>query len=273
MFLQGKKVGFIGAGAMAEALITGMVKAGMEPGFIFASDRNNQRLQQLHEKLGINTCILNKDIVDQVDILVLAVKPQVVGPVLQEIKGSLQLPQLVLSIAAGITTSFLEDTIQQPLAVIRVMPNTPALVGAGASALCLGAHAGSEHEGLVQEILTAVGRVVTVQEGLIDSVTGLSGSGPGYVYIMLEALSDAGVLTGLPRDVATTLAAQTMLGSAQMVLETGEHPGKLKDQVTTPGGTTIAGLHALEQGNLRATLINGVLAAVNRAKAMSGGQK
>lgn len=273
MFLQGKKVGFIGAGAMAEALITGMVQAGMEPSLIFASDGNTLRLQLLSEKLGIKTSSFNKDIVNQVDIIVLAVKPHVVEPVLEEIKENLQASQLVLSIAAGITTALIESMINLPLAVIRVMPNTPALVGAGASALCLGTHANAESEGLAQEILAAVGRVVTVQESLLDGVTGLSGSGPAYVYIMLEALSDAGVLTGLPRDVATTLAAQTMLGAAQMVLQTGEHPGRLKDQVTTPGGTTIAGLHALEQGNLRATLINGVLAATNRAKAMSSGQK
>lgn len=273
MFLQGKKVGFIGAGAMAEALITGLVKAGMEPGFIFASDTNAGRLDYLKNKLGINTFIDNKDIVALVDVIILAVKPQVVNPVLQALGHVIKPGQVVISIAAGVTTAGMDEVISQPVAVIRVMPNTPALVGEGASALCLGKYATATEEALARTILASVGRVVTVKEELIDSVTGLSGSGPAYVYIMLEALSDAGVLAGLPRDIATTLAAQTMLGAAKMVLETGEHPGKLKDQVTTPGGTTIAGLYALERGGLRATLVDGVMAAVRRSQEMSRGQK
>lgn len=274
MALNGKSIGFIGAGAMAGALLSGLAKANLvNPEKLFASDINQEQLERLASKLGINTCRENWELVGKVDIVILAVKPQVMERVLKEIRTVAKPDQLFISIAAGITIGFMETFLPSPVPVVRVMPNTPSLVGEGAAAVALGSHANQEHERLATAIFGAVGKVVTVRENLLDSVTGLSGSGPAYVYIMLEALSDAGVRVGLPRDVATTLAAQTVLGAAKMVLETGEHPGKLKDMVTTPGGTTIAGLHALEEGGLRATLINGVLAAVKRAQEMSSGQK
>ncbi|MDA8211077.1 MAG: pyrroline-5-carboxylate reductase [Clostridia bacterium] len=274
MVLNGKSIGFIGAGAMAGALLSGLVKAKLvNPENLFASDIHKEQLERLASKLGINTCSANKELVGKVDIVLLAVKPQVMAEVLEEIRTVAKPDQLFISIAAGITITFLETFLASPVPVVRVMPNTPSLVGEGAAAIALGGHATQEHEGLATAIFGAVGKAVTVKENLLDSVTGLSGSGPAYVYIMLEALSDAGVRVGLPRDIATTLAAQTVLGAAKMVLETGEHPGKLKDMVTTPGGTTIAGLHALEEGGLRAALINGVMAAARRAQEMSSGQK
>lgn len=272
MVLNDKKIGFIGAGAMAGALISGLVKANLvNPQQIFASDINREQLERLASKLGINTTKDNKELVGKVDIVVLAVKPQGMEGVLADVRSIAKGDQLFISIAAGITVGFLETGLPT-IPVIRVMPNTPSLVGEGAAAIALGAYANQQHEDLATAIFGAVGKVVTVKENLLDGVTGLSGSGPAYVYIMLEALSDAGVRVGLPRDVATTLAAQTLLGAAKMVLETGEHPGKLKDMVTTPGGTTIAGLQALEEGGLRATLIKGVIAATNRAQEMSSGQ-
>ena len=270
MPLHGKKIGFIGAGAMAEALLTGIVKAGLtHPENLFTSDVSQERLAYLAHKLGVKTAESNRQLAAESDLILLAVKPQGVGSVLADIRQVIKPGQVVVSIAAGIPISMMETVLDQSVAVVRVMPNTPCLVGEGASALALGAHAGTKEEAMVSAILGAVGKVVTVKENLMDGVTGLSGSGPAYMYVILEALADAGVKVGLPRDVALTLAAQTMLGAAKMVLETGEHPGKLKDMVTTPGGTTINGLYALDKGNLRYTLINAVKKATNRSVEMS----
>ncbi|MDA8233391.1 MAG: pyrroline-5-carboxylate reductase [Clostridia bacterium] len=270
MSLQGKKIGFIGAGAMAEALLTGIVKAGLtQPENLCASDVSQERLAHLTDKLGVRKVESNNQLSTESEIIILAVKPQVVSGVLEDIRQVVKPGQVVVSIAAGITISTMEAILGQPVAVVRVMPNTPCLVGAGASALALGTHAGFAEESAVSAILGAVGKVVTIKENLLDSVTGLSGSGPAYMYVILEAFADAGVKVGLPRDVALTLAAQTMLGAAKMVLETGEHPGKLKDMVTTPGGTTINGLYALEKGNLRYTLMKAVKKAAERSAEMS----
>ncbi|MHB1167542.1 MAG: pyrroline-5-carboxylate reductase [Carboxydocellales bacterium] len=274
MVLKDKKIGFIGAGAMAGALLSGLLKAGLvEARQMFASDINQEQLERQASKLGINSCQHNQELVSKVDIVVLAVKPQGISKVLGEISNQAKRSQLFISIDAVVTLGSLENNLPALIPVIRVMPNTPSLVGEGAAAIALGAAANQVHNELAIAIFGAVGKVVTVNENLLDAVTGLSGSGPAYVYIMLEALSDAGVRVGLPRDVATTLAAQTLLGAAKMVLETGEHPGKLKDMVTTPGGTTIAGLQALEEGSLRATLIKGVLAATKRSQEMSSEQE
>jgi len=268
--LQDKKVGFIGAGAMAEALLTGIIRAGLSrPENLWASDVSKERLDYLGSKLGIGTAESNARLAAESELIILAVKPQVVTAVLEDIREMVKPGQVVVSIAAGITLSSMEEILGKPVAVVRVMPNTPCLVGEGASALALGTYAGTREEALVSAVLGAVGKVVTVKETLMDSVTGLSGSGPAYMYVILEALSDAGVKVGLPRDVALTLAAQTMLGAAKMVLETGEHPGKLKDMVTTPGGTTINGLYALEKGNLRYTLMKAVKKAAARSAEMS----
>jgi pyrroline-5-carboxylate reductase len=274
MVLKDKKIGFIGAGAMAGALLSGLLKAGLvNARQMFASDINQEQLERQASKLGINCCKHNQELVSKVDIVVLAVKPQGISMVLGEISNQAKPDQLFISIAAGVTLESLEKNLPALIPVIRVMPNTPSLVGEGAAAIALGAAANQLHNELAIAIFGAVGKVVTVKENLLDAVTGLSGSGPAYVYIMLEALSDAGVRVGLPREVAATLAAQTLLGAAKMVLETGEHPGKLKDMVTTPGGTTIAGLQALEEGALRATLIKAVLAATNRSREMSSEQE
>lgn len=262
-----KSIGFIGAGAMAEALIKSILQSGkVQAANIWASDVNQNRGIYLNEKYGINFSQDNIVLVKNADILIYAVKPFVLKDVLTGISSHVIPRQLHISIAAGITLDFIENLLPEGTPVIRVMPNTPCLVGAGASAFALGKAAGAEEETLVKEILDSAGVAVKVAEHLMDAVTGLSGSGPAYAFVILEALTDGGVKAGLPRDVAALLAAQTLLGAAQLVLETGEHPARLKDMVTTPGGTTIAGIYALEQGKIRATLIEAVLAAAHRAE-------
>jgi pyrroline-5-carboxylate reductase len=213
----------------------------------------------------VATSASNRDVTERSDVLILAVKPQSMAPVLAELRSVVTDGHLVVSIAAGVPLAALAAGLGPSCRLIRVMPNTPALVGAGASGYCLGPNATADDEAVVRACLGSVGRAYRVPESLLDAVTGLSGSGPAFVYLMIEALSDGGVRVGLPRDVATALAAQTLLGAAQMVLETGLHPGVLKDQVASPGGTTIAGLHALERGGLRAALIDAVQAATRRS--------
>ena len=270
MPLTGLKVGLIGGGAMGGALAAGLVKGGRIPqDALLVSDVNVQRLQHLEENLGVRTLQDNKLLVERVDIVILAVKPDVVVPVLQEAGSFLRPEQTVISIAAGVPLRLVEKNVPQGVPVIRVMPNTPCLVGAGASAYALGSSAGPRDAVRVEAIFASVGRVVPVKEALLDAVTGLSGSGPAYVYLVVEALADGGVRMGLPREVALVLAAQTVLGAAKMVLETGEHPAQLKDRVTTPGGTTAAGLFVLEDRGLRAALIEAVKAAAARSRELS----
>lgn len=266
------RVGFIGAGAMAEALIRGLLKSGAVPEQLTASDVQPARLSYIQGQYGIRTTAANKTVFETSEVVILAVKPQNLEEVLLEIAGYARqrekgkpLP-LIVSIAAGVSLKFVEESLSEPFPVIRAMPNTPSVVGQGATALSPGGHARSEHETQARSIFEAVGIVVTVPEAQMDAVTGLSGSGPAYGYVIIEALADAGVRVGLPRSVALRLAAQTMAGAARMVLETGQHPGVLKDQVTSPGGTTIAGLHAMEKGGLRGVLIETVVAATNRSK-------
>jgi len=239
------------------------------PEELYVSDVESCRLNYLQDKLGVNPVVSNEVLVDATGIVILAVKPQVIPDVLREIAFFPSEAKTIISIAAGITTSFIESFFAKPVAVVRVMPNTPCLVGEGISAICPGKYAGQEDMKRAWAIFSSVGKVVVVKENLFDAVTGLSGSGPAYMYMILEALTDGGVLMGLPREVARVLSAQTMLGAARMVLETGEHPAKLKDMVTTPGGTTIAGLFALEEGELRATLMEAVEAATEKARDLS----
>lgn len=258
--------GFIGSGRMATALVRGMLRAGTAaPGAVSASDPVEASRAALAAEEGVFVTDSNLDVARRSDALVLAVKPQSMAAVLQELRPAVTPDHLIVSIAAGVSIDTMARGLGADRRLVRVMPNTPALLGVGASAYCLGPHARPTDEGVVRSCLEAVGRAYRVPESLLDAVTGLSGSGPAFVYVMIEALSDGGVRVGLPRDVATALAAQTVLGAAKMVLETGEHPGVLKDQVTSPGGTTIAGLHALERGGLRAALIDAVEAATKRS--------
>ncbi|PKM81660.1 MAG: pyrroline-5-carboxylate reductase [Firmicutes bacterium HGW-Firmicutes-14] len=270
-----KKIGFIGAGAMAEALIRSMLQGGLitPPSGVWASDIDVDRGRYLSDKYGIIFVENNKDLIEIVDAVIYAVKPFMMEQVVSEVSPHVREGQLHISIAAGIPLRTLEQNLPSGTPVIRVMPNTPCLIGEGASAYALGAAAGEEDEELVKEILKCAGTAVKVAENLMNAVTGLSGSGPAYVFLILEALIDGAVKAGLPRDVASVLASQTLAGSARLVQESGEHPARLKDMVTTPGGTTIAGLHVLEQGKLRAVLIDAVMAAARRAEELGSGKK
>jgi len=261
-----RRWGFIGSGRMATALIRGMLRAGTaEPGAVTASDPVEPARSALRAATGVTVTESNAEVARRSDVIVLAVKPQGMARVLEGLRPDVTPDHLVVSIAAGVSLSALAAGLGPDRRLVRVMPNTPALVGEGASGYCLGPHARPDDEGVVRACCEAVGRAHRVPESLLDAVTGLSGSGPAFVYMIIEALSDGGVRVGLPRDVATSLAAQTVLGAAKMVLETGDHPGVLKDQVTSPGGTTIAGVHALERGGLRAALIDAVEAATRRS--------
>lgn len=260
------KIGFIGAGNMAEALVKSIIGSGLcEPAGILASDVNTDRGRYLAEMYNINFLEDNKDLVKKADYIIYAVKPFLMGQVLAEVSPVAKEGQVHVSIAAGVSLDFIEGYFVKETPVVRVMPNTPCLVGAGASAYALGKSISPEVEKTIREILDCTGVSVKVPEHLMNSVTGLSGSGPAYVFLIIEALADAGVRAGLPRDTSLLLAAQTLLGSAEMVLRTGEHPAKLKDMVTTPGGTTIAALQVLEQGKLRAVLMDAVMASAERA--------
>ena len=262
-----KKIAFLGGGNMAEALIKGILAAGeAKAGQISVTDISTDRLEYLKKTYGILVQKSNKDALSLADIVLLCVKPQVIDKVLEEIAPAADSSKLVISIAAGITLARIEKALAANPRVVRVMPNTPALVLAGAAALAGGKNSTRDDLAMAQSIFNSVGRAVVVEEKLMDAVTGLSGSGPAYVFMIIDALSDAGVKAGLPRQLALELAAQTVYGAAKMVLETKEHPGKLRDMVTSPGGTTIEGLHALEKGKLRATLMNAVEAATARSK-------
>lgn len=259
------RIGFLGAGKMATALARGWVRAGLAAAeHMVASDPLPNARQVFTAETHIRTSGDNREVVEASDLLVLAVKPQSMASLLKEIRPVVSSRQLVVSIAAGITLKQLADGLGADRRLVRVMPNTPCLVGASASGYATGEAATAEDAALVDRLLNAVGVGFRLPEHLLDAVTGLSGSGPAFVYVVIEALSDGGVRMGLPRDVATALAAQTVLGAAKIVLETGAHPGVLKDAVASPGGTTIAGLHALERGGLRAALMDAVEAATQR---------
>lgn len=266
------RVGFIGAGKMATALAKGLCAAGFTSADkIIASDVVAGARKHFAEACGGAITESNSEVVSKSEIVILAVKPQQMKDVLAELAPQLKPTHLVISIAAGVPLETMAAALGKERRIIRVMPNTPCLVGLSASAFCLGGAATAEDGKLVERLLSSVGIAFQLPEHLLDTVTGLSGSGPAFVYVMIEALADGGVKMGLPRDTALKLAAQTVLGSAKMVLETGEHPGALKDAVASPGGTTIAGLHALETGGLRGTLINAVEAATLRSRELGRG--
>jgi pyrroline-5-carboxylate reductase len=261
-----KTLGFLGAGNMAEALGRGLLHAKvMAPENIIVSDVKLERLTQLHTDHGVRTTADNHELVRQSDVIVLSVKPQVIDKLLDAVGADVRPHQLVISVAAGVPLSPIEARLPPGARVVRTMPNTPATVQAGATAIAKGSHATDDDIEIARSLFAAVGRVVALEESLLDAVTGLSGSGPAYVMLMIEALADGGVKVGLHRDTALLLAAQTVYGSAKLLLETGEHPGRLKDMVTSPGGTAIAGLHTLESGGLRRTLIDAVEVATNRS--------
>ena len=260
-------VGFIGAGNMGEALIRGLVTSGrLKADQIRVSDIDTTRLHSLETTYGILTTAGNLHLARAAEVIIVAVKPHHVDGVLAEISDSLDHLPLVISIAAGVPLSRLQKGLSRPVPLIRVMPNTPALVLAGASAIAAGPQAGAEHLAIARLLFEAVGRVVEVPESAMDAVTALSGSGPAYLFLVMESLIDAGVLLGLPRVVARTLVIQTTLGSAKLLDGTDIHPGALKDQVTSPGGTTIHGLTVLERGGVRGLLIDAVAAAGRRSE-------
>lgn len=261
------RIGFLGAGKMALALAQGWRNSGLtDSQHLSASDPVDAVRDTFARQTGGTVTAANRDVVGRSELLVLAVKPQNMAALLAEIAPAIQPKHLTVSIAAGIPLSQLHATLGQERRLIRVMPNTPCLVGASASAYAASPTATAEDVQLVDRLLNSVGKANAVPEKLLDAVTGLSGSGPAYVAVMIEALADGGVRMGLPRDVAQLLATQTVLGTAKMLLETGLHPAALKDMVASPGGTTIAGLHALESGGVRAALIDAVAAATNRSQ-------
>jgi pyrroline-5-carboxylate reductase len=252
---------------MATALAKGFIHSGLaKPEQMIASDIIEASRESFEKETGAKTTDSNLKVAEFAGVLVLAVKPTQVDGVLEEISSSFKTDHLLISIAAGVPIARIEEKLPQGARVIRVMPNTPALVGASATAFAIGTAAEPQDGQLASKLFSAVGLAVQLKEDLLDAVTGLSGSGPAYVYMAIEALSDGGVAAGLPRDIATQLAAQTVLGGARMVLETGLHPGVLKDMVASPGGTTIEGIRALEEGQFRATLINAVCAAAKKSR-------
>jgi pyrroline-5-carboxylate reductase len=264
--MRDKTIGFVGAGNMAGALIKGMLHSGtVKPEQIVASDVREERLAELAKEHGIRTTKDNAELASKCDVVVLAVKPQVIDKVMTPIAAAIRHDALVVSIAAGVPIESIEARLPSGVRVVRTMPNTAAMALAGATAIAPGTHASDADIAIARRLFEAVGRVVVLDESLLDAVTGLSGSGPAYVMLMIEALADGGVKVGLHRETALLLAAQTVFGSAKLLLETGEHPGRLKDMVTSPGGTAIAGLHTLEAGGLRTTLIDAVENATRRA--------
>jgi pyrroline-5-carboxylate reductase len=261
------KVGFLGAGNMAEAVIRGLIRANALPvENILASDNREDRLSQLASELSIRIFDDNAALVDEADIIVLAVKPQILPDVLVETSHRVTEHKLLISMAAGVTIDEIAERVKFNTRIVRTMPNICALVGEAATALSAGAHVREGDVGYAKTIFGVAGLVIDIDESLMDAVTGLSGSGPAYLFLIIDALADAGVKVGLTRDDALKLAAQTVKGSADMLLKTREHPGRLKDMVTSPGGTAIAGVATLEAGGLRTTLINAVEAATRRAK-------
>jgi len=259
-------IGFIGGGNMAEAILKGMISGGIAAGSILVSEPLEPRRQHLASVYGVGTTADNSEVARACSTVILAVKPQQAAAVCGALNSDMTGKHLLVSIMAGVSCSTLEGFFNEPVRVVRVMPNTPSLVLCGAAAIARGKNATDADMAEVEAIFTLVGSCCRVDEKLMDAVTGLSGSGPAYVLTFIEALADGGVKSGLPREIALSLALQTVLGTAKLLAETGEHPGSLRDKVTSPGGTTIAGLHALEKGCFRATVMNAVEAATARSK-------
>jgi pyrroline-5-carboxylate reductase len=271
--LSDKKLTVLGAGKLGGILLRAYLKQEVfVPHRVIATVKREERAAALAKELGIGVTTDNREAVKGADVILLTVKPQIIADVLQEIAPDIGADTLLISVAASVPTGFIEEQLaagkggrEDQLPVVRAMPNTPAAVGCGMTAICGGTHATSSHLEVARTMFDAVGRTIIVDEKHMDAVTGLSASGPAFAYIILESLAEAGVKVGLPRDIATLLAAQTMKGAASVVLETGDHPALLKDAVTTPAGCTIDGILELEEGKLRVTLIKAVVKATSRA--------
>jgi len=268
--LAGKKVAFLGAGKMGGIILQALLNHGLlSAKSTSATVAHADRARALSKKMKVKVATSNVEAAKDADIIIIGVKPQVVEEVVREISSHMTPKQLIISVAASVPTSMIEKNLPANVPVVRAMPNTPCLLGAGMTAICKGKYANADHVATTTHIFDVVGRTVVVDEKHMDAVTALSASGPAYIYIILESLAEAGVKVGLPRDTATLLAAQTALGASRVVLETGDHPALLKDAVTTPAGCTIDAIMELEEGKLRVTLIKAVVKAAQRAKELA----
>lgn len=266
--LTDKKIGFVGAGNMGEALVSGLICSGSsKPENIICSDVREESLAAIRKKYGIAATTSNVEVVKTADIIIYATKPQIIATVLKETAEFLDMSKLIISIAAGVPMAAIESLLDKELRLIRVMPNIAAFVKESATAVAAGKNARKEDIQMAMAIFNSVGKSVFIKENeLMDAITGLSGSGPAYIFLIVDALADAGVKMGLSRPEALLLSSQTVLGAAKLLMETKEHPGQLKDRVTSPGGTAIAGIHTLEKGGLRTTMIDAVEAATSRSQ-------
>ena len=261
-------VAILGAGVMGETLLSGLIRAGRRTEDLLVGEKRSDRAAELEERYGVST-VTNVEAAQKADTLALVVKPQDMGDLLAEIAPTVRPGQLVVSLAAGITTAFIETRLPDGVAVVRVMPNTPALVDEGMAAISRGSHCDEAHLLEAESLLASVGRVLRVPERQLDAVTAVSGSGPAYIFFVVESMIEAGVHLGLPRTTATDLVVQTVVGSAKLLRETGEHPTVLREQVTSPGGTTAAAIRELEDHKVRAAFLTAMEAARNRSRTLA----
>ncbi|HEV8249454.1 MAG TPA: pyrroline-5-carboxylate reductase [Gaiellaceae bacterium] len=270
MSVDPRRIAILGTGKIGEALLKGLLGSGWrQPGEIAVSVRRPERGEELRERYGVEPTLSNADAIRDATILVIAVKPQDIEGLLGEIGGLVATEQTVLSIAAAVPTSLLEDLLAAPVPVVRAMPNTPAVVHEGIAGICAGAHAGERELQLAEEVLSHLGSVVRVAEPYMDAVTAVSGSGPAYFALLAEAMIEAGILLGLSREISTRLVVQTMLGTAKQLRDEGLHPVELREAVTSPGGTTIAAIRVLEMAGVRAAFLNAIQAAMDRARELA----
>ncbi len=264
-------VAILGTGVMGETVVSGLLRAGRDPGELLLSERRPERAADLRERYGVES-VTTVAAAEKADTLLVVVKPQDMSDLLAEIASHVRPGQLVVSLAAGITTTFIESRLPDGVAVVRVMPNTPALVDEGMAAISPGSHCDDAHLAEAESLMSATGRVMRVPESQQDAVTAISGSGPAYLFFVVEAMIEAGVHLGLPRTTATELVVQTMMGSAKLLRETGEHPTVLRERVTSPGGTTAAAVRELEDHKVRAAFMTALEAARDRSRALAAGQ-
>jgi len=265
-------VAVLGAGVMGETLVSGLIRAGRAPTELLLAERRPDRAAELRERYGVDV-VTNVAAATKAETLVLVVKPQDMAELLDEIASVVRPGQLVISLAAGITTELIESRLREGVAVVRVMPNTPALVDEGMAAISRGTHCDEEHLLEAESLMRATGKVIRVPEKQQDAVTAISGSGPAYLFFVVEAMIEAGVHLGLPRSTATELVVQTMVGSAKMLRETGEHPTVLRERVTSPGGTTAAAVRKLEDHKVRAAFMTALESARDRSRALARGEE